>query len=432
MIKIKKVATPKDIMERNIGNFITDTSERYKLFQESAPTFVTYYSKSAYGSTYDRNFESHNEAVGDESPVRFFKIEDVPVYELQVTDFSTEETETGRKGEYTTSAYLLPDTVAPNIDDMIDVRIHGKVLLLRVTGIDADNHNNKKFFKLSLKLSNMTIPDITKQVVEEQVLDFQLIGKTNNPVLRKDWKLQADLIKVTYDDLLSSIRKTFYSEAHTAFMDKKNSFIDQHLNIFILRNGLNNSFENFRDATLVSEKIQQLVPMHTYKKLVYMLLERLKVEKFPDLRVSSYLDYNSHLEFNYFHQNKIDFANYIFLNGDEINPCLTCDSNDVVIKLASMNLGPIRFPFYLFDREKYKDVKLTPNESFFVRFIEFIKEKENSDNRDKAVVELNSMIEDIEPSFININDDFYSREYYSSIFTLFALKSLHAFLTDLK
>ncbi|MBE0344249.1 hypothetical protein E4V51_31150, partial [Paenibacillus sp. 28ISP30-2] len=161
---VKKVTPVAEMINNNINQFVQSSTEDYAVFQDKAPVFVTYYSRHAYASTFDKNFEAHNEVVGQESPNKFNKIENLPVYDLEISDFTQDETATGRISEVNSSSVILQDTVIPMDEEQILLVHQSKKYLFTVTNITPDNYNNKKYYKFYIKLSSYTVDNIERQV----------------------------------------------------------------------------------------------------------------------------------------------------------------------------------------------------------------------------------------------------------------------------
>lgn len=313
MGRIANVVPVKDIVEQSIQSYVTDATSVYSNFLETAPTFVTYYSRAAFKSTYDESFQAYNEIAGSESPNKFNKIEDLPIYSLDISDFSTEMGDQGWSSEVSSSAIILPDTVTPKTDDLIEISFHTKKYLFVVTSGTPDNFGNNKFYKINIRLSQYTTNEINRQVDDEFKVDYDLIGKKANTVIKKSYAESLVNLRSKYDELLGSYIDQYYILDAQCFANT-NNVLDQNINYFLTKNDLLKPFVNYRNSCFISPTISKYIDKAAYQKSFLKNIEDLDFSKIHNKESIFVIPNNigkNRYEFINLLKNKYTFVEYI-------------------------------------------------------------------------------------------------------------------------
>lgn len=280
MGRIANVVPIKDVVENSIQSFVSDATMVYPNFLETAPIFVTYYSRAVSKSTYDESFEAYNEITGSESPNKYSKVEDLPIYSLDTSDFSTEMGDQGWAGQVSSSAIILPDTIQPKTDDLLEISFHTKKYLFVVTSGTPDNFGNNKFYKINIQLSQYTVKEVERQVDEEYKIDYDLIGKKANTLIKKSYAESLGTLRTTFDLLLKVYMEQFYKTNSQSFVNSNNGSLDQYVNYFLTKNSLLTPFVPYRNSCFISPTIGRYVDKIIYQSSFLKLIEELK---FPNL-----------------------------------------------------------------------------------------------------------------------------------------------------
>lgn len=311
-----KTATTQTIVERQVDQFITDSTVNYAIFNKGAPTFVTYYSKMFYESDHDRQFEAYNESVGTESPIRYNRIENFPVWGMETSDFGSDESEIGYQGNVTTTFLILPNTITPNTDDQVEISISSKKYLFTVVSSESDNMNHSKYYKITAKLSHKTVENVQEQIDKKSEVDYGLLLEKRNAIKSKDHASTIRKLRTIYDGVLATYSDRFYNSKSMVFSN--DLVLDQYLNHFITRNGLNQSFEKYRSNLLISKSINEYIKPNIYEGTIFDLLERdnLSIERLSKCKASAvpYIDddRNKAYNFNFFLPSKYTFITYFY------------------------------------------------------------------------------------------------------------------------
>jgi hypothetical protein len=276
-----KIVSTKDLTTNIVKTFLEVSTKDYSTFLQSAPIFVTYYSKDLLKSSYDTTFENVNEVIGADSPVIFNKVNDLPIYSTESASFTTEITDFGISGDVSSSFIMIPNTVTPNVDDIFTLFYDNIIKVFVVSNVEIDKYNNLNFYKVSFYLSSSSINDVENQVSKSFRVDFNNIGKSSKPLIEEDsYAIGIDL-KVIYNGLLEYYINTFYDKRILAFVNnyQLNSImslnvIDTNINYFIKNNKLNYFYDGYRDFTLINNDYIDIVKLIPYSKTLLANIDK--------------------------------------------------------------------------------------------------------------------------------------------------------------
>ena len=257
----------------NINNLYNENSKRL----QGTPIFVTYYNKNVKASDEDRNLENVKELIGYESPNRFDRIENFPLYMVEAlsNNFEIDETyglNTDSEGE----AVILPKMLKPYVDDHFNIIYNNDNLLFEVTKVDIDRINGLKYYKISYKLSHHFKEDIEEQITEEKVTRYENIGTDDNPIVEKKSSLLIDDIYELIDKLCAMYFRAYMNPKFKVLTYKYN---DKNIyNEFLIRFIIDNKVFDSKFKTLYGSYIFQDIFkdsagfMELYDNTIYMAL----------------------------------------------------------------------------------------------------------------------------------------------------------------
>lgn len=272
-----QILSAKEIVKNNIETFLENNTKDYSLFLNSAPTFVTFYSKNVFQTTFDKAFEAVNEIVGAESPVKFNTVKDLPVYAVQSSGFGTEITDFGIAAEIESSAIILPNTIKPEVDDFFSLFYNGTKKLFQISNVEVDNYRNTTYYKISFFLSSSNIADIELQSTKTLHIDYEKIGKVKNPYSEENkYNIYQDLKKI-YDGLLENFLHNYYDkDAHCLVNPHESTVystsifvIDSNVNNFVLENKLLDYWNRFREFHYIHRDIINNIDRPLYRKTIF-------------------------------------------------------------------------------------------------------------------------------------------------------------------
>lgn len=242
-----------------MGKFINDNSERtlvnkyvdsylngiskYSKYINSVPNFVTYYSRDYVESTENSGMGTVNEIVGDESPTRYNKINNFPLYGVE--DSTPELNVDGINGLGLInegSAVIIPDTIVPRPDDLFIFSYSEDTeeakLIYRVTDVNITAIDSNTFYQITYNSTPYDEEILEKkQISDNYELIYDNISTSQNTlVLEEDYIIAGKLEKL-FNELREVYLELFYSNRLNIFAiyDKFDNtvILDPVLNEFI-------------------------------------------------------------------------------------------------------------------------------------------------------------------------------------------------------
>ena len=233
-------------MTQNIVNDFKDRLKNpYYLFSSKKQTVCTYYNINMNESTFDPGIKTHYVNFGNESPLRFNKINKCFLYGISggelnaaLGDYGIESSEVGG------DCFTLPNVFEPYPNDFFSINYLDRDLLFKVLAVTPERlDNGAVFWKIEYKLDQHSFAegDIEDLVVQTQTMKVQNYG-TNHKVLLTDEELQYEEdISESVTHLKTLYRDLFYdSDVQTFCFNEENgaSFYDPYMIEFFIRHDI--------------------------------------------------------------------------------------------------------------------------------------------------------------------------------------------------
>lgn len=216
---------------------------QYSRFLDKTPTYVTYYNVSNIESTADLGFMSIEKLLGDTSPLRFNKVNNLPVYGIEEIIPNLNVEEEGMNVDFDGEAILLPNTVRARPNDFFIIQYLDKALIFMVTRVELDSIRSNSYQKVSytLKYYNADkIKDLERQTVDEFECFVDNIGTEEKVLIRS-----ADITLINQmNDIATKIadyyKMLFYDKRYNSFLfpipGTRNRLYDRNITMFINQN----------------------------------------------------------------------------------------------------------------------------------------------------------------------------------------------------
>lgn len=160
-----------------ITTFATDLiNNTFYTINDKKPSIVTYYNINTEKSSLDPGSKLAYDNIGDNSPIRFNKINDFILYGIDKIQLNTETDDFGLEAEKISGeGYILPNTIIPYEGDYFEVEhIKDSTWLFIVTDVQKDTlDNGSNAYKIQYKLEYVDHERLQRQIVE----DFKMIEK---------------------------------------------------------------------------------------------------------------------------------------------------------------------------------------------------------------------------------------------------------------
>ena len=172
----------KTFINENIFKYEERMNSQYSRFLDKNPTFVTYYNIDNINSITDSGFENIEDLLGENSPLKFKKINDFPVYGLESIMLELSEEEEGLTTNFDSELIILPNTLKPLPNDFFTISYLDKNYLFMVTDVKYDTIKSNNYYKISFTLKaayGELINDLENQINEIYNCILRNIGTMN-------------------------------------------------------------------------------------------------------------------------------------------------------------------------------------------------------------------------------------------------------------
>ncbi|QXN70088.1 hypothetical protein INTERNEXUS_47 [Bacillus phage vB_BspM_Internexus] len=317
----------KDVIEKYINNF-TSTTKDFSRFIEGSPNFVTYYSKDIMNSMEDQTLQGVMEVIGVESPIKFNKIENFPIYNMEQIDPNLEyDTENGLDTSVESTAIVLPNTLKPLPNDYFLVNYLNKDYLFRISNVETSSIDNKVFYRITYILSGDNLGILEeRQLTEEYKVVYENIGKEAKSILKTTDFLLLGKIDDAFNILSKQYTKLFYNKFYNTFLFK-NQLYDNMLMKFIQNNNLfinsKTFLKNIKIEPLLNESMDEFF---AYDNSIYSAIEEKSTDNLENLNYTLEEINDSKSIFNLY-KNKYNILHISYSESDssDLLPLFTSD-----------------------------------------------------------------------------------------------------------
>ncbi len=187
----------------NFNAYRERRTSQYTRFLDKTVDFVTYYSINRAFSTESINNHAVDSYIGDDSPVRYNKINNMPVYGMpEITATNSYDETAGFQNEFEGSIIILHDIIEPVEGDAFILDIFSKLRFFTITSVEQIVMRSKPHYVCTFTVG---IPEklaqLNKQVVEEYNAIFDNIGTQDRVIVSSnEYNLRGEYIKL-YEEI---------------------------------------------------------------------------------------------------------------------------------------------------------------------------------------------------------------------------------------
>lgn len=225
MIKIIDV-NKSEFIDKTIDIYSSIKFSQYSKFLSTTPFFVTYISVNEAMSTSDIGTQNIDNLIGQESPIRYNKINNLPIYNLQgmKPEFEMSENYGADINIELNGLVLLPGTVKPNTYDLLIISYpNAKQALFRVGSFEYNSIQSNDFYTFNASLFGYYADAIEEsglvyQIEEEYETIFENIGTQNTCFIRSDKVEKINSLVRTIETLKSDYINKYYNPLLNSFV----------------------------------------------------------------------------------------------------------------------------------------------------------------------------------------------------------------------
>lgn len=270
------LVSEEEFINNNIFKYEERMNNQYARFLDKTPTYVTYYNISNVNSTVDNGFQNVESLLGDNSSIRFNKVENFPIYGIEQIVLNLVDEEEGLTTEYDGDAVILPNTVQPIPGDFFVINHLQIKLIFMITNIEFDTIKSNNFYKVSYTLKSVNDSDqLDKQVSDKFKCLVSNIGTEEKCLIKEDEYYQLFELAKEFNRLADDFILYFYSEKFNSFLTYENNekIYDPYLSLFLKSNKIFSSKDNYK--TICPEVIGNEKHITVgYARSIYRHLER--------------------------------------------------------------------------------------------------------------------------------------------------------------
>ena len=235
---------------KTIDNLVEGAKSRlnnpFYIYGDRKPTIVTYYNINHNASTVDKGSSTLYDDIGQNSSLRFNKIENFHLYGIEKININLDVGEYGLESPIEGEALILPNTIVPVPGDMFIINhVIDKPYLFMVTGIGIDTlYTGANFYKISYKLTRTDMDALTSLETVQTIKRFTYkagnVGTTLTPLIESNQAELIDKIEDNIDTLLNYYMNLFYKNSVQNFiLEYQHMYLyDPYLIEFMIRNKL--------------------------------------------------------------------------------------------------------------------------------------------------------------------------------------------------
>lgn len=279
MGKFTDTPREKEVLNNYIDNWVTGIADYSKYF-EAAPNFVTYYSIDLQNSTENGGLGNVLEIVGNESPIKFNKVNNLPIFSAdEVTPHENNDRIEGTSIDYVSStAVILPGTISPQPGDLLVFSYHehadGLNYCFRVSDANQNIIASNVYYEIVYDIEPFDIDILnSRQVSNEYYVVYENIGTDHQAVIiEKDFR-NLQKLEGLKDDIEEYYIEDYYNKKLNSLVCEEDSvfYYDPYLHEFSKNNSVfiqpRRTMKNiFLDSTLPIKRTD-------YKRSLYSNIE---------------------------------------------------------------------------------------------------------------------------------------------------------------
>lgn len=271
------------MLEENIFQFEKKLKSPTSRFIDSTPTFVTYYHINNSETTTDAGFKDVSSILGFRSPIKFNKIDNLPLYGIEQIVLSIQDDDQGLDTDFSGEATVIAGTIKPLQNDYFVIRYLNDSYIFRVTDISYDSVMADSFYKISYILDfidDEMYEQLNKQVSEDYNCILENIGSEEKCIIRTETFDSIQSIKKMYRNMVTTYLSIFYDERYNCVLgDFYNGLrlYDPYMTEFINRNRLFND-KNDLHSVILTNQIEDKFYRLKYEKSVYRFIEKQDID----------------------------------------------------------------------------------------------------------------------------------------------------------
>lgn len=248
-------------------------------FGDTTPVFTTYYHIDADNTSLDEGFQDIASLLGNQSPLRFNKINDFPLYDVDPIVLSLSDADNGLDSTFESEAKVMPGTIRPFPNDLFMINTLKGSYIFRVTNISYDTLIQNSFYKIEYRLEwidDERLKWLPKQTVKENVCLLENIGTDIECIIESGTYKKIQELESNYVEIRDLFKTLYYNQRHnvmTIEVDPYTEIYDPFMCDFINKHNLLNDKRDLY-TILLTDQYRDGKRKIKYSKSVYEFIEK--------------------------------------------------------------------------------------------------------------------------------------------------------------
>lgn len=289
-----------DFIEDKIEEMKTKQSSPYTSFLESKPIFATYYQQDIVDSSYDKGLENVEANFGENSPVKYNAIKDLPLYRIEEIYPSLEAGEFGLETVFESECTVVPNTIKPRPDDYFVINALGTNYLFKVTSVTPGSFKTNPFYNVQFKFDTSQSAEIFEQdTTGKYQFIFSHIGTENKNIILEEDFVTLDKLRKVYSRLADVFIQYFFHERYNTFTSlyKNYNLCDRNLNQFIIRSKIFQNDKNYLQNIMAADSIVLNNDfINNYKNSLFYAIELQSMDNINNIYTEDGFSINGYIE----------------------------------------------------------------------------------------------------------------------------------------
>ena len=230
-------------------------------------------------TTVDAGYGDVAAILGKDSPIKYKRIDNFPIYGLSEILIQLQDTDQGLDGEYSGEGVIMAGTIEPLQNDFFMINYLKEAFIFRISGVEYDNISSAPCYKISFVLEYIDTEkeeELEDQTKSEFTCIIENIGTEERCIIEKESFEKVRKIEQMYDEIVHTFLTFYYSDRYNSLLgDLDNGlklfdplqvdFINKH-QLFLKKNQI--------DSLILTEQFKDSRRKIKYEKSIYRFIEK--------------------------------------------------------------------------------------------------------------------------------------------------------------
>ena len=255
---------------------INESYSKYSKFLGTAPLLVTYLKQDEVLSTTDVGMGNIMTGIGDASPTKYSKINNLPLWIDPSTPSIDNDDDYGLEISWESEGVLAPDTITPIAHDYLLIHTLSKQFLFKITEVQFSCIKSNEFWKINFKLDKEFDKSFLQSITDEYECIYENIGTTDSAIIKSSDLISLETISKCCDEVANQFLDMYYNPSADipVIYNNKYFIVDPFLIEFTRRTKL---FEI--DGSINGKRFIHPYPLannfkRSYNKTIFAMVEK--------------------------------------------------------------------------------------------------------------------------------------------------------------